>query len=540
MPLPVVEGRAVEAMSAKVAPRSFEELRPGFKLRAHAKPKSDLVLAAFFSCVVLVFAGAVVFANSYDNDVWFFLATGECIVKNGIPYTNPFSIYPDMGFIAQQWLHCVISYGVYQLGGFVGLGIVAVVLFLALAASMAALAFKIRQSRSGAEVVMMLVAASVVACSTYASVRPHLYSMLAFVWIIYLCESYRADQRKAQLAFLPLIVVLHVNLHAAIAPFDLFIIALYCIPDVASMLHRRGRLKGVSLVCATYPRKPLVLALVACAVALFANPYGASGAFYVLLSYGAASYKGRISEMNNLVPAASFINAYCTILMFITVCVIGRMGLRRINLPLLILALVGIVGAVMLIRNRWLAGLFCFAYLAWATRASSFTVFKEGRATRPVACAILIVGVVALSARIARGAPALAEKPVDASRTPVETMRYLDSIGADKQTTKVFCFFNAGGYVEFCGYKVNVDPRPEIWNATINGTGKDHYYEYVEMALGNTSFNSYNDRYDFDVFIIEEGAGTDPYFEDSPAYVEIPGGNGYRSYAKKSWLDQYV
>ncbi len=528
------------SLSATVANAHGSGPRSGYRLKAHAASSSDFILAAVFACALFLFAGGIIFVHTYDNDVWFFLATGEYITQHGIPYTNPFSIQPDMGFIAQQWLHCVITYLIYEAGGFVALGVWTLILFFALAASMFALARKLRTRRGGMELTALLVAIFAIASSVYASVRPHLYSMLAFIWLIYLLESYRHEPKRAYLVGLPLIVVVHVNLHAAIAPFDLLIVALYCIPDVASWFHARGKLKGLSLADAAYPRLPILIALLACVAALFVNPYGIYGAGYVFLSFGAASYKDRINEMGSFIPAHSYMNVLNTALMFITTYVIGRMGAKRVNLPLLLLAVIGMAGALAFVRNQWLSSLFCFAYLAWASRGAHVKVFTGAVVARRVALCIMIAGVAGMAALMVKDAPELADHPTDDAYTPVAAMDYLDSIGADKDTTKVFTFFNAGGYIEFRGYKVNVDPRPEIWNSSINGTGKDYYFEYVEMSMGNMAFNRYNDKHDFDVFIIDSGAGTDPYFQGNAQYVELLAGDGYRAYAKRSWLDQYV
>ena len=67
--------------------------------------------------------------------------------------------------------------------------------------------------------------------------------------------------------------------------------------------------------------------------------------------------------------------------------------------------------------------------------------------------------------------PALEELPENNGRTPVNTADYLDRIGADKRTTQVLTFFNAGGYLEYRGYKVNIDPRPELWSPAITASG---------------------------------------------------------------------
>lgn len=534
-----VEAGVIGGVPAAMAPKEPSAPRPGFKMKASAACGNDLFLTALAIGVILLFTGSTVFADAYDNDVWFFLATGDYILEHGIPYTNPFSVHEGLSFIAQQWLHCVISSVLYHAGGFVLMGIWTGVLFLALAASLFVLGRTLRRARTGSETVMILVALCVIGASAYASVRPHLYSMLAFTWILWACETYRKSGDVRSLILIPLIVCVHVNLHAAIAPYDLFIVVCYALPDVLAPAHRRGKLLKMRFVEASYARLPFFIVLGVSALALLVNPYGIRGALYVFLSFGAASYRNRINEMGHFVPAAAWTTVLVTALMFAVALAAGRCGAKRMNAPLLILAAAAIIGALAYTRNQWISCLFCFAYLAWASRGVHLGMFKRGRVVKGVAAAVVLAAAAGMVALAVNAAPSLEAQPVDSAKTPVKAVEHLDEIGVDKETTRVFTFFNAGGFLEYHGFKVNMDPRPEIWNSPINGTGYDYYHEYVQMATGDMVFNAYNDLYDFDLFFIDSSAGTDPYFTGKDEYRRVMTGNGYTVYAKRSWYDQH-
>ncbi len=535
-----VEVGSIGNASVSVVSEEPSASRSGFKMKMRTTCGGDLFLMAIAIGAILLFTGSMIFPDSYDNDVWFFLATGDYILEHGIPYTNPFSVHEGLGFIAQQWLHCVISSLLYHAGGFVLMGVWTGVLFLALAASLFILGRTLCQTRTGSEVVMILVALCVIGASAYASVRPHLYSMLAFTWIMWSCESYRKSGNVRFLILVPLIACLHVNLHAAIAPYDLFIVACYALPDVLTLVHRRGKLKKVGFVEASYARLPLLIVLAVSVLALLVNPYGIRGALYLFLSFGAADHRNRINEMGHFVPAINWQTALVTALMFAVALAAGRMGPKRVNAPLSILAAAAIIGALAYLRNQWISCLFCFAYLAWSSRGVHLRMFKDSRAVKGFAAAVVLAAGAGMVALAMHAAPSLEAQPVDSARTPVKGVEYLDQIGVDKETTRVFTFFNAGGFLEYHGFKVNMDPRPEIWNSAINGVGYDYYFEYVQMAEGDMVFNTYNYLYDFDVFFIDSTAGTDPYFTDNDGYRRILTGDGYTVYAKRSWYDQYV
>lgn len=501
---------------------------------AKPAPIDNRILMALFASVLVAFACAVVFRDSYDNDIWFILATGEEIAKNGIPYANPFSFHEEpMGFIAQQWLVCLAYYHVYQAFGFIGLGVVTLVLALALMGSMYFVGRFVRGDGSGGEVLLALMIPVVYGMSSYMSVRPHLYSMLAFVWVVYFMERYRrASQARWLAALLPL-VMLHVNLHAAMAPFDLVIIGCYLVPDVLAPFHKRGRLMAWRFERSSYPRLPILVALLACALCLLANPYGLDGALYLVHSYGYADYKGYISEMANMAPASSAANIVITLVVFVTAVCVGARGASRIDLPLVLLVCGTACLAFMHIRNRWLVVLFCFLLLAVYSRGRTIRPFARSRSVSIVVPTICALGLIACIGGVFFALPVLVEEPKNDYYTPVNAMDYLDRIGADKETTRVFTFFNAGGYIEYRGYKVNIDPRPELWGASIAGTGFDYYKEYVDMAKGDAVFNDYIERYDFDVFIIPTNDNSTTFFSGNWDYVEIPGGEGYLAYASK-------
>lgn len=531
---------ALDGERLRVRPSAFGELRPGFKMRVRKPQKSSLLLMAIFAAIALFYAGNSIFPSSYDNDIWFILANGEYITQHGIPYTNPFSIQQNMGIVIQQWLPSVIMYTIYHAAGFVGLGVYVTALFLLFAASLLFIFHTLRGNDSGGEVLMVLVLLCLVAASPYTTVRPHLYSMLAYSWIVWFCVKYARTSDARYLIALPLICVVHVNCHAALAPLDLGIIFCFVLPDVLKPFHKRGHLERVQLVEQAYPRISLLITLAICAVALLVNPYGIQGALYVFLSFGAASYKNHINEMQGFTPSSGYETAITTALLLFAIFVMGRKGLKSINLPLTLLALAGTVAAMMYVRNMWLGAVFCSAYLAWAAKGIGFPFLAEVKWAKAASAVILVAGVCAMSDSMTVRAPELASYPHDGESTPVNTVNYLDGLGVDKENTRVFTHFNAGGYLEYNGFKVNVDPRPELWNSRISGQDFNFYYEYVDMATGDFAFELYNKRYDFDVFICAKGMALDEYFtKKDKKYVEIQGGNGYRAYAKRSWIEQY-
>ena len=70
-----------------------------------------------------ILARALAGTGTLDSDVWFLLATGREIARNGIPHANPFSIWPGQGIVVQQWLHDLWLWAWYTAGGYAAVAV---------------------------------------------------------------------------------------------------------------------------------------------------------------------------------------------------------------------------------------------------------------------------------------------------------------------------------------------------------------------------------------------------------------------------------
>lgn len=532
---PMIAGDAFEATPQSAvlsASRTKQAFKAAFPPLAD-KPKNNVFLTVVFLVAVALYAAWDIFGTAYDNDIWFIMATGEEIVKNGIPYTNPFSLHEGMGIVVQQWLSCVISYLIYGAGGFVGLGIWTLFLFAILVFSFYRVSRMIRDDSYGSEMIMLVFLPLVPILSTYASVRPHLYTMIAFVWIVGLLTAYRRTSKLAYIVPLPFIVALHVNFHASMAPFDIVIMVCYLIPDLLKPLHERGYLLKIGCIEWDYKRIPLLIVTVASILALLANPYFIDGALYVVRSLGTASYRDYISEMNPLVPASHWIYIMVSLFVIVTAISLGAQGSKRINFPLLLLVVGTSALSFTQIRNLWLGPLFCAFYLVSIGAHHSILLFARAKAAKILSWAVAALGAIGCCLLIAFEAPALQAQPENDSSTPVAAIDYLDEIGADKDKTRILNFFNSGGYFEYRGYKVVMDPRPELWAPSITGLSFNYYEEFVDMTMGDTYIDDYIAKYDLNVYVVDKTDASVDIFKDQEVYLEISGGSDYRAFIKR-------
>lgn len=503
------------------------------------RPKDNVIIMAFALCLIAIYAALNVFSSSYDNDVWFFLSTGREIVENGIPYENPFTFLEGMSIIVQQWLHCVITYVLYINFGFVGLGIWVTILFACMVFSLFKVGRIMRGDKFGGEVLLLLIIPTIFPLSLYSSVRPHLYTMIIFIWVVGFLELYRKSSKIGFLVPLPFIAALHINLQASLAPFDLVIIICYLIPDFMNAIHRDGFLKWINFLNWDYRRIPILIVLPLCAIAFLANPYFLDGALYLVKSYDSASYGSFIREMYALSPGNDIRLGMSVVMMILAAVCIGLRGLKKLDFPLLLLVIGTSIFTFIHSRNVWLGPLFCYLYIAKASVGTHIELPRSiVRFKKPLAALGGVIGVVAFLAISISAVPRLNQLPENDTNTPVAAMDYLDEIGANKETTKVFNYFNAGGYIEYRGYKVSIDPRPEIWSPSISGADFDYYKEFVDMFNGEIIVDEYVRKYGYNVFIVPKTYNDLNLFKDQNYYFEISGGDGYRAFIKKSAYEE--
>ena len=467
--------------------------------------------AALGMCGIAIFC----YYGAQDNDQWWLLATGRWIAEHGIPYDNPFSLYGDQAIVIQQWLACLLDWVAYSLGGYVGLGILVLVMSLCVFCSVAALA---RTIMDGNLDIACIVSLLFCACaSSYMSIRPQMWSMLAFCAVLFVMERYRKTNSWKILIWLIPIMIVHANVHMAMMPYDLFIVACYLFPNI----------QGHYLKCAraSYKRLPIVIVLVVMAACAFANPYGIDGALYLLNSYDAASYGNYIAEMGST-PTTTYYGMMMIVMVVVGAVSLGRLGLSHFNAPVTILYFVALALSFQHTRNVWLVALFAVPLAAAALSRIHFnprTVFLRDDAPKVLIIAAGIVLMLALG--ITGTTEDLVKDPKDSTNTPVAAADWLDSHA--EGDVGVFTHFNAGGYLEWRGYKVAMDARPELWDSKISKNGQDRYHEYIDMSKDKMEPATYMEDKDFDYMIVNTDTNLYKYLLASTSYKVVQEGDGY-------------
>ena len=215
-------------------------------------------LNASTTAAALAVVALLCFVPASTNDFWLQAAVGRLIWTTGeIPRSAlfPFTEVRDFPFQAHEWLSSVAFYLLEDGLGHDRLVFVKGLLGLGLFALLYRLAH--RQTKSF-HASLLLAVAAMVAANYRFWLRPELFALLLAALQLNLLAGYRESGRRAYLAGCVALALLWANLHAS-APVALVIAGAFA---AGAFVERR-------------PLLPYLACLVAMALALLVNPYGA-------------------------------------------------------------------------------------------------------------------------------------------------------------------------------------------------------------------------------------------------------------------------
>lgn len=502
------------------------------KFTRPCKSRSNVSVMIVAIAVIIAFASTYA-AQAYDNDMWFIIASGREIVEHGIPMDNVFTWLPNLSTVIQQWLPDVLTYLTYSNFGMIGICLFVAAEIAALVLSLVFLSNKASGGKMPYETSLVLIAASIPALGSYISIRPQILTMIGITWTLIFLEAYRHTNDWRWLVGLPITMIVHVNCHMAMAPFDLFAIFLYLIPDFTKGIKSIFPAFTYSLRGPDYARMPLLVALIITCLATLINPYGINGALYLVSSYGAADYGNYIKEMGTLTPWNSDFGMGMVLMTFIGAIAIGR-NRRKINFPGTVLLIICTVLSYQHVRNVWLGALLtlpiafqAFANVGCGNKENSDNpdpIIADSAMWRIICSAFAAVAVLSCVSESVATVDINIDR--DSTSTPKCAMNWLVDNNVSKDA-KIFNHFNSGGYIEWRGYKTFIDARPELFEPAITGVDKHYYQEYVDTSIGKGSYDDMLSRYAFDFLIVNDDTTLYDSLLSNRDYVDVCNGSGY-------------
>lgn len=194
---------------------------------AQPSPRSlrSLLILLLIAGVGIVLVGWPIVA--YDNDIFYHLAGGRYILEHfRLPQGPYFSFLPPQGtWVDYYWLHQVVLYSFFKLGGFAALSVFRAALFMASIWLVYRYLARQDQRQSHATTLLVLSLTIAYAMAIFPRdllLRPHVFSYMAIVAFMIII-----NQRRRLGWLLPVIGVLWVNLHGVEYPVMLLICGAY-------------------------------------------------------------------------------------------------------------------------------------------------------------------------------------------------------------------------------------------------------------------------------------------------------------------------
>jgi hypothetical protein len=247
------------------------------------EPKSIRITFLIF---LLAFSFAIGFFKLSSHDTFWHLKTGEYILANGIPSTDPFSFSAEgKHWVTHEWLAEVFLYAIYVVGGIGGL----IALKGVLSALIAFLIFRFGTRRGITVPISASVAMFAVAAMSYMMyARPHSFTFLFLAVLCMLLFESRGDDKSHRFQrwiVIPVMFLLWANMHAGF----LLGLAIYWIAVAREIiLVREGsfgnRIKAAGL--------PAMFAAVVCLI----NPSGYEVFYYPIMISTTPIFKSSIAE----------------------------------------------------------------------------------------------------------------------------------------------------------------------------------------------------------------------------------------------------
>ncbi|MEP7145381.1 MAG: hypothetical protein ABI792_00075 [bacterium] len=198
------------AKRLKKAPPKISKTSPPLK----DNPLYNYGLLVLFTVFIILFT---TFKITGDDDVFWHLATGRYIVEtHSVPSTDIFGFATEgQTWMPFEWGWDVLTYGIYNLGGYTALSIFKTLIFLLIYFIFFLILRKFKISYT---IIFLFFTLLTFGIMDRLTPRPHIMSLLFFAVLLYIIIRYKYFNREnyKMLFFIPLIFLIWANMHMGI------------------------------------------------------------------------------------------------------------------------------------------------------------------------------------------------------------------------------------------------------------------------------------------------------------------------------------
>lgn len=430
----------------------------------------------------------------FQNDTFYTIKIGELILKNGIDMKDHFSFHIGLPYTYPHWLYDVFIYLIYKLGGYAGIYISSISLFLILVYLIYKSILKINNNYFMAVFATLV---STIALAGFVTARAQLVSFILFILEIYSIEMFLSNGKKRYLIFLYLIAVLICNIHLAVWAFYYIIfipyLAEYIICYFIDKKKKQNKFHQV-LSNKFYLEKNdniklLLITFVISLTAGFITPLHGTPYTYMIKTMMGNSQK-YIQEHQML----SWKNSPFVIILILETFFLSFMTKVKLRDVFMVSGLtIMAISSVRHVSLLALVGVFCFARIFFYffhnndldTDKFLLKVFSRKWAI------FLFIFVASITSGLLLNNQ-LKKDFIDKEKYPVNATKYILE-NLDYKNIHLFNEYNFGSYLLLNNIPVFIDSRADLYTKQFSGRDYDIFDDY-ENILGNyqTKFKFYD------------------------------------------------
>ena len=450
-----------------------------------------------------------------DNDIWFLLAVGRGVFTHGFTTVDILTIHEGLECIIQQWGSAAIYWSIYNLFG--KYGILCFVFFVLLL--LLIVFYNLCKSLNNNKILSVVFTTLVfMFVSPYIVSRPQIITYLLLLIEIFLLEKYTKYNNWKYLVGLLILSIILINTHAAMWMF-LFV---FLLPYIVNGIY----IKNVTVD--KYNLLPVLLIGFGMFLVGVINPYGIDSMIYIFNSYNLSGISETIQEMQA-------INIYYFIflisLFLIMLLILLQRYVKKFKLDIRHLCF--IFGTYyLLLSHAKCYPYFIFVYFVCMSygmknvriprinsliNSKIFIIFKAFfRAT----CFMLAISFFVVSSYIVKY---FSFTPFIVFEGDVEIMANYIVENYDINKVRLYTSFNDGGYYEFRGIKVYIDPRAELFYKKVNKK-EDIYIEDMQLTEEKENgfdYEKFLNKYEFTHLAVYVDSRFDKYLEQNEDYEVV-------------------
>lgn len=458
-------------------------------------------LSIFIKVVLLALIfGVIVFVSVWDTDtdIYFLIAEGREIIKDGIPYNLTSFNYFPIETVIQQYGWCVVLAVAYDNLGNIGLMLLQMVIVAFTAfINYSYLMLRFREIDRYYSVFLSLLSLTCV----FLNLRPELLTYCLLISQLLITEKI-IQTKKCKYVFCMIpVMLLEMQVHMSLWIFHAILLLPYICPvriafEKNEFFLNVKKKRELWILC--LPKKErfvLIVGIILSFMSILLNPYGLDGVFYIFRTSKVWDFN--IAECRNV--------SYFTlqgIIILICVClfILTCKKLRSSDIYLCVgIMFMGVVSY----RNSMLMPIVILILFGRMLRAQYYT--KRALA---VIFVLLLINI--------RLVPVTNEL----SNESYNELAVIISNIEDKNS-KIYCIYEQGNYLEYMGYKTFFDARPEIYSIKINKT-RDVAEDFLILYRAKEQTGEVIDFYRFDYMIVYRYSALYYYLcKDNSRYYEV-------------------